>query len=109
MSTGFFVFQKEFFEYLGADDCILEREPLERLASEGQLMAYQHDGFFYAMDTYREYQHLNELWNRRAAPWKLWDDVPARLPRLVNSRGKRRPPSESETRQKGGITSNPPG
>ena len=86
MSTGFFVFQKEFFEYLGADDCILEREPLERLASEGQLMAYQHDGFFYAMDTYREYQHLNELWNRRAAPWKLWDDVPARLPRLVNSR-----------------------
>jgi glucose-1-phosphate cytidylyltransferase len=49
-------------------------------------MAYQHDGFFYAMDTYREYQHLNDLWNRQAAPWKLWDDAPARLPRLVSSR-----------------------
>jgi len=86
MSAGFFVFQKEFFEYLGGDDCILEREPLERLANEGQLMAYQHDGFFYPMDTYREYQHLNDLWNRKAAPWKLWDDAPARLPRLVSSR-----------------------
>src|ERR1017187_4260354 len=48
MNAGFFVFQKEFFDYLGADDCILEREPLERLAKEGQLMAYQHEGFFYA-------------------------------------------------------------
>jgi glucose-1-phosphate cytidylyltransferase len=86
MNAGFFVFQKEFFDYLGADDCILEREPLERLAKEGQLMAYQHEGFFYAMDTYREYQHLNDLWSRQAAPWKLWDDVPARLPQLVNSR-----------------------
>jgi glucose-1-phosphate cytidylyltransferase len=49
-------------------------------------MAYQHDGFFYAMDTYREYQHLNDLWNRNAAPWKLWDEAPALLPRLVSSR-----------------------
>jgi hypothetical protein len=38
------------------------------------------------MDTFREYQHLNDLWNRKAAPWKLWDDAPARLPRLVSSR-----------------------
>jgi glucose-1-phosphate cytidylyltransferase len=71
-SAGFFVFQRDIFKYLGGDDCILEREPLERLASEGQLMAYEHDGFFYAMDTYREYEHLNDLWAKGQAPWKIW-------------------------------------
>ena len=65
MSAGYFVFKREVFDYLGGDECILEREPLERLAADGQLMAYRHEGFFYAMDTYREYQHLNELWSRR--------------------------------------------
>ena len=55
-SAGFFVFKREIFDYLDGDQCILEREPLERLAREGQLMSYQHDGFFYAMDTFREYQ-----------------------------------------------------
>ena len=48
------------------------RGPLERLAQEGQLMAYRHEGFFYAMDTYREYQHLNELWGSGDAPWRAW-------------------------------------
>jgi glucose-1-phosphate cytidylyltransferase len=86
MSAGYFVFQRELFDFLGGDDCMLEREPLERLAQEGQLMAYRHNGFFYAMDTFREYQHLNDLWNRKAAPWKVWDDTPARRPQLVNSR-----------------------
>jgi glucose-1-phosphate cytidylyltransferase len=85
MSAGYFVFQKEAFDYLGTDDCILEHEPLERLANDGQLMTYQHDGFFYAMDTFREYQHLNDLWNRQAAPWKLWEDSPVR-PQLVGTR-----------------------
>ena len=75
MNAGFFVFQREFFDYLGGDDCILEREPMERLAAEKQLMAYRHEGFFYAMDTYREYQHLNDLWTRKAAPWKVWDEM----------------------------------
>ena len=72
MNAGYFVLQREVFDYLGADDCIFEREPLERLAAGGQLMAYRHDGFFYAMDTYREYQILNDLWNRDAAPWAVW-------------------------------------
>jgi glucose-1-phosphate cytidylyltransferase len=71
-SAGFFVFQREVFDYLGGDDCVLEREPLERLAADHQLMAYQHNGFFQAMDTYREYEHLNELWARNQAPWKVW-------------------------------------
>ncbi|MBZ5723458.1 MAG: glucose-1-phosphate cytidylyltransferase [Acidobacteriia bacterium] len=72
MSAGFFALKQEVFDYLGGDDCIFERDPLERLAAEGQLMAYRHDGFFYAMDTYREYQHLNSLWSSGAAPWKVW-------------------------------------
>ena len=45
---------------------------MERLAREGQLMAYRHDGFFFAMDTYREYQYLNELWASSKTPWKVW-------------------------------------
>jgi len=52
---GFFVFNRRVLDYLGGPECMLEREPLERLAREGELMAYRHDGFFYAMDTYREY------------------------------------------------------
>jgi glucose-1-phosphate cytidylyltransferase len=72
-SAGFFVFDRKVFEYLDGDECVLEREPLERLAAEGQLMAYRHDGFFFAMDTYREYVALNELWNSGKAPWKVWE------------------------------------
>jgi glucose-1-phosphate cytidylyltransferase len=61
MSAGFIALNHEVFDYLGGDHCVFEREPLERLAADGQLMAYRHDGFFYAMDTYREYRRLNEL------------------------------------------------
>lgn len=71
-SAGFFVFNKAIFGYLGGDDCTLEREPLEHLAADGQLMAYRHEGFFYAMDTYREYQLLNDLWSNHQAPWRVW-------------------------------------
>jgi glucose-1-phosphate cytidylyltransferase len=72
-SAGFFVFNREVFDYLQGDECILEREPLERLSREGQLMAYRHSGFFYTMDTYREYVYLNELWTSGDAPWKVWE------------------------------------
>ena len=75
-SAGFFVFQRGIFDYLDGDECILKREPLERLAADGQLMAYQHDGFFYAMDTYREYEHLNHLWSSGTAPWRVWGEKP---------------------------------
>lgn len=71
-SAGFFVFNRQIFDYLGADDCILEQAPLERLSQEGQLMAYQHQGFFYAMDTYREYLYLKELWDNGKATWHIW-------------------------------------
>jgi glucose-1-phosphate cytidylyltransferase len=76
ISAGFFALERRVFDYLGGDECIFEREPLERLAADGQLMAYRHEGFFYAMDTFREYQHLNDLWARGNAPWKVWDDTP---------------------------------
>jgi len=72
ISAGFLVFNRRVFDYVGGDDCILEREGLERLAADGELMAYRHDGFFFCMDTYREYQVLNQLWNSGEAPWKVW-------------------------------------
>ncbi len=72
ISAGFFVFERGVFDYLGGDDCILEREPLENLSADGQLKAFRHHGFFYAMDTYREYQYLNDQWTTGRAPWKLW-------------------------------------
>jgi glucose-1-phosphate cytidylyltransferase len=73
ISAGFFVFNQRVFDYLKGDDCVLEREPLERLAREGQLMAYKHNGFFYAMDTYRDYKFLNELWDSGQPPWRKWE------------------------------------
>ena len=72
VNAGFFVFQHEIFEYL-TDDCPLEQAPLEKLASEGQLSAYRHTGFWQPMDTYRESRLLNELWDQ-GAPWKVWPD-----------------------------------
>jgi glucose-1-phosphate cytidylyltransferase len=73
INAGFFVFNREFLDYLPDDpDCVLEKAPLERLAADGQLMAYRHPGFWQAMDTYREFVLLNDLWSRGEAPWKTW-------------------------------------
>ena len=73
VSAGFFVFHRRVLEYLDGDDCVLEGEPLERLACDGQLMAYRHDGFFYCIDTYREYVAANRMWSADRAPWKVWE------------------------------------
>lgn len=70
-NAGFFVFEPGVFDYLDGDQSILEAEPLERLARDGQLMAYRHEGFFFAMDTYREYMHLNNMWEKGQVPWKI--------------------------------------
>jgi glucose-1-phosphate cytidylyltransferase len=73
INGGFFVFNREFLEYLNAEeDCVLEGAPLERLAADGQLSVFQHPGFWQCMDTYRDYQHLNQLWDARQASWKVW-------------------------------------
>jgi glucose-1-phosphate cytidylyltransferase len=72
VSMGFFVFQKEVLNYIDDDpNRNLEREPLQKLAEEGQLMAYKHEGLFHPMDTYRDYLLLNDLWNKNEAPWAL--------------------------------------
>jgi glucose-1-phosphate cytidylyltransferase len=74
-SAGFFVFKRQVLDYLSADpSCVLEQEPLQRLAKDGELMAYRHEGFFYAMDTYRELLNLNAWWTTGAAPWAKWRD-----------------------------------
>ncbi|MFP6570912.1 MAG: glucose-1-phosphate cytidylyltransferase [Dehalococcoidia bacterium] len=72
ISAGYFVLDRRVFDYLDDDDCIFEREPLQRLADEGQLAAFRHSGSFHMMDTYREYQELNHLWNSGQAPWRTW-------------------------------------
>lgn len=75
INGGFFVFHRRFFDYLSADDnCYLEREPLERLAKDGELMMYTHTGYWQCMDTYRDYELLEEAW-RTTPPWKVWDDA----------------------------------
>jgi glucose-1-phosphate cytidylyltransferase len=56
------IFNRLVLEYFGGDDCILEQEPMQRFAADKQLMAYRHEGYFFAMDSYREYKYLNELW-----------------------------------------------
>ena len=73
ISAGFFVFDRKVLDYLDGDESILEREPLERLAAEGQLMAYQHPGIWHGMDTYRDVLQMNEMWANGAATWKVWE------------------------------------
>ncbi len=73
VNAGFFIFEPAVFDYLADSDAVmLEQEPLMNLASDGQLGAYQHEGFWQPMDTYRESQMLNEMWASGSAPWKLW-------------------------------------
>ena len=72
INGGFFVFNPEIFNYLQDDCSILEREPLERLAQDRQLMAFRHPGFWQPMDTIREKELLESLWTSGQAPWKTW-------------------------------------
>jgi len=72
INGGFFVFNKGIFNYLSGDQTILEGEPLTRLAEDGQLMAYKHDGFWQCMDTIRDKNLLCQLWSDNKAPWNIW-------------------------------------
>lgn len=72
INGGFFVLEPGVFEYIEADDTAWEREPLEKLAADGQLMAYHHFGFWQCMDTIRDKQFLERLWNDGNPPWRLW-------------------------------------
>ena len=72
INGGYFVFEPEIFDYLENDSTILEREPLENLAKSGQLGYFKHDGFWQPMDTLRDKNHLENLWNDGKSPWKVW-------------------------------------
>ena len=71
VNGGFFCFEPGALDYMGPDS-VLEREPLERLAADGQLHAYRHEGFWDCMDTYKDAALLNDLWSRDEAPWRVW-------------------------------------
>ena len=72
ISGGFFVMDKRIGNYLEDDRTSLEQKPLEQLARERQLKAYCHDGFWQCMDTFREQELLNKIWQTGKAPWKIW-------------------------------------
>ena len=73
INGGFFVFEPELFDYLqDGDSTILEKKPLENLATDKKLSAFKHTGFWHPMDTLRDKNHLENLWNTKTAPWKIW-------------------------------------
>lgn len=74
INGGFFVFEPGVFNCLRSEADVLEKEPLENLAKDGQLMAYKHEDFWQCMDTMRDKQLLEKLWAGNNAPWKIWDD-----------------------------------
>ncbi|MFZ5966005.1 MAG: glucose-1-phosphate cytidylyltransferase [Bacillota bacterium] len=73
INGGFFVFNKEIFDYLYEDErCVLEEEPLMNLSRDEELAVYEHNGFWTAMDTYKDILHVNELWDNHQSLWKVW-------------------------------------
>ena len=72
ISAGFMVLEPEVFDYIDGDGTVFEKEPLRRLAADGQLNAYKHNGFWQCMDTQREKEMLDEMWATGNAPWKVW-------------------------------------
>ena len=72
ISAGYFVCNRQVLDYLNNDEnLIFEKEPIEKMVKEGQLMVYKHTGFWHPMDTSRDYQLLNDLWRDQKAPWKV--------------------------------------
>lgn len=74
INAGFMVLQPEIFDYLDGDACVFETKPLEKLAEQGELMSYRHEGFWQCMDTLREKDLLEKMWASGQAPWKVWED-----------------------------------
>ena len=74
INAGYMVLGPEIFDYIDGDDTVFEKEPLERLAAEGELMSYSHRGYWQCLDTKREKDVLESLWAKGQAPWKKWKD-----------------------------------
>lgn len=72
INGGYMVIDKSVRDYLTGDDCVFEGDPLQRLADAGRLKAFCHNGFWQCMDTYREFEMLNRMWDSDRAPWKTW-------------------------------------
>ena len=72
INGGFFVLSPQVLDYIEDDSVVWEGQPLERLAREGSLKAYLHEGFWQCMDTLRDKQYLEELWSKEGGPWKVW-------------------------------------
>ena len=74
INGGYMVVEPEVFNYIEGDSTVFEKEPLENLAKENQLMAFKHKGFWQCMDTIRDKNKLEKLWESGKAPWKVWED-----------------------------------
>lgn len=74
INAGFFVMEPKVFDYIDGDGTVLEQEPLEGLARDGELMTYKHSGFWQPMDSLRDKNQLENLWKSGKAPWKMWED-----------------------------------
>ena len=72
INGGFFVLSPKIFDYIAGDSTVWEQEPMRKLAEDRQLVAFKHDGFWQPMDTLRDKNHLENLWDKGAAPWKNW-------------------------------------
>lgn len=74
INAGFMVLEPEVLEYISDDSIMFEKEPMEKIASEGQMVCYKHKGFWSCMDTLRDKEKLDALWKNENAPWKIWKD-----------------------------------
>jgi glucose-1-phosphate cytidylyltransferase len=74
MNSGFYVMESDFLDYISGDETVLEKGPIEKLVLDGQLAAFRHVGFFRGMDSMRDRVELEEMWNAKRAPWKVWKD-----------------------------------
>ncbi|MCL4480058.1 MAG: sugar phosphate nucleotidyltransferase, partial [Candidatus Thermoplasmatota archaeon] len=74
INGGFFVLEPEIIDFISGDDTVWERDPLEKISKNRQLIAYKHKGFWHPMDTLRDKNYLNEIWKTGKAPWKVWNE-----------------------------------
>lgn len=74
INAGYMVLEPQIFDYIEGDETVFEKEPLEAVAKQGQLTAFKHNGFWQCMDTKREKDKLDEMWDNKKAPWKVWND-----------------------------------
>ena len=74
VNGGFFVLEPEVIDFIDGDETVWEREPLEKISQNRQLVAYKHGGFWHPMDTLRDKNYLNQIWKSGMAPWKVWNE-----------------------------------